>query len=785
MLYYPDTLENEIGRFLVGLQDPNTGGWPPTSPQQKIFSVRTTSVVLMSLRDSKIPIRFPQKATNFILRNERSNDGCWSELKFRRPLTSVITTSEVIRALLRFYKLDEIEDPLKKLQVMQDKDGNGWGIIKNSKGGVRTTAYALRTLLECCAYEELRALLSYERIQKGLFYIENAMNKEGGLGKEPRTAQSDVSCTALGIIVLALARQRGFEVHVEKLKSMIERLIDLRSSETWFPSREEISVNGVPVPIGDCGTPLVLLSFSLAVDLLQYPIGFLPFSIAINEVENYTENGSYRCPGINEPRVWETAGLLEALQYYKNIVLKSRHIGYEDTQTKIELVPPKKEGHFVPLEKIKFSVLNETVRKKRHLIQGLLAHRIRDGDWPAHSLDDKYSELWTSAEVLKALLEHNTIPEEYESIVERITDACIDVDGLMGWDTIRLPDKISVYVTASVGLLYLSVQNFDLVQEIINTLQHCKNSEGTWGVCKGDVINKVRPTTFALEFLLYSLESSSLRRHVDLSLVLNAVHWLTTAQNRRNNDRGWGDLSGSYPSNITATSRALFILLLAYEKNIKVDKHAVKEGLETLKRLGEEKEWVGMIEDSEIDIEGEKKRHTVGGLGAVFGLQAFCLAIRNGFMAASDKAFSECLFNLLNRITPYKAYSGSWIVPSDLGGEPFVWNSAHALKAIKILEDTWLESIGGNYVERPVWQYVVNKGKYWKYIAISSIGAIGIYITHIAGIPQRIVYGFSLLSDISKVFVGIILTIILEEAIRRLRLFDTIMRKLKTRGKTR
>jgi prenyltransferase beta subunit len=777
MLHYPYYLENEISNFLVELQDPITGGWPPTSPQEKISSVWTTSVVLISLRNTNAQIKFPQKAVTFILKNERSTCGCWSELKFKNPVINVCATSEAIRALIKFYKLEEIKEPLKRLQEIQNKEDHGWGITENSKSKIRTTLYVLRTLLECYTIEELKTVISKDKIQKSIFYIEQGINNENGLGKDPRTQPSDVSCTALGIIVLILAKQHGFEVHNEKLTSIIERLIHLRLSETWFPSHEEVNVDGVPISIGDCGTPLVLLVFSLATNILQYPVTFLPFATALNEITDCTENGTYKCPGINEARVWETAELLDSLQYYKKIILKTGFGEYKNYFEKITALPTKKGGHFVPLEDNNLSLLREISIKEKGLIEGLLTTRTGDKDWPASDLNDKNSEIWTSAGVLNSLLRRNIIPKDYSVIMKKIIDNPIVAEEFVGWDSNRLPGKISTYVTAEVGLLCLNTRNFDMAQKIINTIEYCQNTEGGWGICKGDTINRVRPTTWALEFILHCLENDELKINKDR--LIDGRKWLMVAQNEKNNDRGWGNLSNSYPSNVTATSRALLILLLAYEKDINVDKEIIKQGLTTLKRLGEESKWEGTIEDSQLNLEGEKKQHTVGGCGGAFALQTLCLAIRNGFLSPSDEGFLNCLTNLLGRVKKYKAFMGLWVVPSDMGGEPIIWNSEYALRAIKMVEDIWLEHIGCKYIERPIVERILSKQKYWKYSTIGIISAIGIYIAYIIKLPQNIAHVFSHLSNIEHLLVGIIITIIIEEIVRRSQLFDKIIKKLR------
>lgn len=409
---------------------------------------------------------------------------------------------------------------------------------------------------------------------------------------------------------------------------------------------------------------------------------------------------------------------------------------------------------------------------QNEIVKGLLAIQLSDG-WSDTHLVETQTSTWTSAIILKSLLRHGVIANNYLTVVEKIIAARKEKDGLSGWimDE-RFSQWLSTYVTADILSLLLSLNKFTEAESIIRSLQAIRNSDGAWGVCPKDEVSKVRPTIWVLQALLDAYDHPVTERAVNFQIIKDSVKWLYNAQNDEEEDYGWGFLSGSSPSSVSCTSGVLYILLRIVEgqQESLVKRESLRRAIQTLKNMGTAGFWKGDVEDFGIMIDGQfVGRHITGGLGTLSVVMTLLKAVNVGLLSPDDPVLFQGIENILLRCRSYAGKDGAWIAPSEQGGPPIIWNSAYALDAINEIQRFHLNILEGSYIERKVFDTIYARVNFWKKLAIALIVAIigatfGIYLRGVTPVLDW----FANMSPLIQGLILITITIVSEEMYHRL-----------------
>jgi hypothetical protein len=298
------------------------GGWPTTRPQDKHSSLWTSAVVISGLTLAGGAIKEHDKAIQFMLTTNRLGT-VWTD-SFLKDKPSVFKTSDCIRALVNCKMLNEVIEPVKTLLSFQNSVDGGWGLTDgDAESKVRTTAYAVRALLEAYKELSLRSIIDVKKLKAGLEYLELARNSDGTWGRSTTDRTHDHTCVALALICMMLGESFGLVSAKDSIKEGVLKLRGMKEKEgRWSPMTEhlvaELKEGKYECAISDSGTPLVFTTFCLAAKLGYVRASELPLRDIITDLTLNLKNGWYNEPA-NGVRVWETADWLFAYPSYVEI----------------------------------------------------------------------------------------------------------------------------------------------------------------------------------------------------------------------------------------------------------------------------------------------------------------------------------------------------------------------------------------------------------------------------------------------------------------------------------
>lgn len=407
-------------------------------------------------------------------------------------------------------------------------------------------------------------------------------------------------------------------------------------------------------------------------------------------------------------------------------------------------------------------------RLQKALIEGVLSAQLADG-WADAFLNETSYSSWTSAVVMKSLLRQNVVPANFQRAINKII-AVKQQSGVAGWVLERFAPVLSTYVTADILSLTVVLQMCDEINSIVQCLQNMQNDDGGWGVCEGDLISKVRPTAWVLNSLLEASAHPCTTGIIDQQLLRKAIKWLYNAQHDYADDYGWGFLPDMPPSSVSCTASSILVLIRASELNKDFGYHdaSLTRGINTLESLGQSGFWKGDIEDFGVEIDGKYiGRHTTGGLGTLLVARTFIKAVENDLLSPTDSDLWSGLSNISSRCQTYPGKQGLWLIPSDQGGPPIIWNSAQALDVLYELKQLHL-SLEGSYVDSHVYQNIYTRVNLWRKATFALIMAIiGVGTAFYLRNVMPIIESFSQLPILVQGLVFIFLTIVIEELYAR------------------
>lgn len=250
---------------------------------------------------------------NLRKKDNKSDFSAWSILSVPNSLSIEGTILPII-ALYTYYLpayKDVIENTINWVKNIQQIDG-GW----NSNGN---NVNQSRTLLTCNvlnALIKLKHLQTGEEVKKGITWIFNAQNKDGGWGATSNDKESNVIFTARVLFILKLYNSESNEVINKAIKYIKEAY---NNDERYYSEIYDIHFKG--------GYNRVTLEHDIAAELLNLfsiaPNLFPPQFVfdTISKVIEYYDKNKFISPSSKKESIWTTVPIANSLYMVLNLYL--------------------------------------------------------------------------------------------------------------------------------------------------------------------------------------------------------------------------------------------------------------------------------------------------------------------------------------------------------------------------------------------------------------------------------------------------------------------------------
>lgn len=242
---------DNAGQWLLGQQDPATGGWADRCGGH--INALNTAETMIGLIDAGIlnagadPV---QKGVQFLLTHqfrEGPNRGSWpreivSEQGITTRIPDIVRTSFAIQALIKAgvgFDQEAVQDALNWLVEVRDEKTKGWGYAPGKPSELMPTCFVLSAQLE--VYKASQQNRLQEQIQEGLKYIVDTYYKSGG--DEERGSFGEPNSlravhTIYSALVLQMARCCNLSLYTNQEKEAIKWLqrhpdSAIRLTEEW------------------------------------------------------------------------------------------------------------------------------------------------------------------------------------------------------------------------------------------------------------------------------------------------------------------------------------------------------------------------------------------------------------------------------------------------------------------------------------------------------------------------------------------------------------------------
>jgi hypothetical protein len=322
-------------RLIEGLIETqrDDGTWPVRYIHDKTSHVWTISQVLGALLLERAYPKFYDKAISSII-SQKSGNG-WVLDRPSEKCTSIYVTSDVVVSLLFAQRFESVKDSVLLLQ--QAQRNGGWGCIpEEDEQRVRTSVWALLSLLQAQKMPAFRSTVSTDVIQKGLEWLSAARSlDECGWGYRANQPTGNVTATAWSIYALLKGCASGYKVNVDGLKGSIEWLKTQSKNGQWMGVPEEPSevyvkgkLVGIHFAAGE-GTCLVVKSLIAAAmhgildsndSAILEGVNFMLDSC--KEVKGF--EGNWVIPsslGGEEPAIWDSTSSIATFHLFEKHIL--------------------------------------------------------------------------------------------------------------------------------------------------------------------------------------------------------------------------------------------------------------------------------------------------------------------------------------------------------------------------------------------------------------------------------------------------------------------------------
>lgn|GEM_PF-3222722 len=341
-------------------------------------------------------------------------------------------------------------------------------------------------------------------------------------------------------------------------------------------------------------------------------------------------------------------------------------------------------------------------------------------------------QIWSSVEVLDALLRVNALPENYRGALQYVAQRKRADDCQSGWEHEGINGHISTCVTSAVLKLYLSARLFDQAVELIESLTGMQNEDGGWGVCPSDPVSKVRSSAFVLSSLLRGMRDSPCRRSVNCEAVTRGIEWLMSARNDTVSDCCWSDMPTTEPSNVSATAHVLDVLLDSLETQPIAQhiptaqvRHVSSRCIDQMIGMHTDWSWQGVREDVGVEISGRLVgRHTIGGVGGSLVLQVIAKGVEQGLADWPCEALLCGIERMIAQCQTWPSLEGLWVVPAEDGGAPLVWNSAYALNSLDEVDHLLSVHLEGRWIDARAPSELHARARFWRTASVILLAGI-------------------------------------------------------------